>query len=316
MFCSYCGCVRSKNAILCPDCGASLRHVSDRQSFKEGTTEKVQRVPDRPHTAPLQAKHQFSPSLPFSSSQPSDLYNDLYEFHAPDTDPLLQEQQSTLSLQLVPDHVLTQLLPEQTGKHAFVAIPPLYTRPRPLIPTHRIISGLLSVLIVCALLCSGSIYYVQASGLFAKVSRIYLNTAPKNIPPTVWAKLPDPPEQTDKDRSGPALAVIPSATTTDRYDPKTYMALSPQTKFMTQQTIYLTFSVQTPKQDGKVIAKWYTNNKYFLAQTSDLLKVKDIPSGSVKDGVFTMRYLLPAEGKVELYWNNQWAQTLYFVVNT
>ncbi len=312
MFCSYCGYACSDNDSLCPECGTSLRHVLDMKSFKGGITEKVRRVPDRPRTAPLQAEQHFSQ---FSPARSSHLYDNLYELHAPDTDPLLEERQPTLSLQLVPEHVLTQLLPEQTGKHAFIAIPPLYTRPRPLIPPHRIIGGLLSVLIVCALLCTGSLYYVQASGLLAKVSRIYLNTAPKNIPPTIWARLPEPPEQTDKDRSGPALAVIPSATTTDRYDPKTYIALSPQTKFTTQQTIYLTFSVQTPKQDGKVVAKWYTNNKYFLTQTSSVLKVKDIPSGSVKNGILSMRYLLPAEGKVELYWNNQWAQTLHFVVN-
>lgn len=308
MFCPYCRLARSENDVLCPNCGASSTHALSDQSSKRRVTEEVRRVPRSPHTAPLRGGRQFSPSQPYGPYDP-------YDLHAPDTDPLLEERQPTLSLQLVPDHALAQLLPEQTGKHAFIAIPPLYTRPRPLIPPRRIISGLASVLIVCVLLCSGSIYYVQASGLFTRISHIYFNTPPKNIPLTTSAKLPDPPEQRDKDRNGPALAMIPSAATTDRYDPKTYMALSPQTKFTTRQIIYLTFSVQTPKQDGRVVAKWYTNNKYFLTQTSNTLKVKDIPSNTVKNGFFTMRYIMPAEGKVELYWNNQWAQTLYFVVN-
>ncbi len=301
MLCPYCRLARSEDDVPCPSCGAPLLSERSVQSYRRRVSEEVPRVSGPPHTAPLQTKL-------FSSSGFEDVY-------APHTDPLLDERQPTLSLQLVPDHALTELLPNQTGKHAFIAIPPLYTRPRPLIPLHRVISGLLSVLIVCALLCSGSIYYVQASGLFEKISRIYLNTPPKNIPPTVWAQLPEPPEQTDKDRNGPAITIISSATTTDRYDPKTYIALSPQTKFTTRQTIYLTFSVQTPRQDGRVVAMWYTNNKYFLTQTSTMLKVKDIPSNTVKNGFFTMRYIMPAEGKVELYWNDQWAQTLHFVVN-
>ncbi|GAC1631417.1 MAG: hypothetical protein NVS4B9_23680 [Ktedonobacteraceae bacterium] len=235
--------------------------------------------------------------------------------YAPNTTPLAAESGATLSLQLLPDHALSDLLPEQVGEHGFVAIPPMYTKPRPLVPSHRIVGGFLSVLIVCILLCAGSGYYVQSSSLFAKVSRIYTNTPPRNIPPTVWAKLPDPPEQADKDRNGPALSIIPSATTAGRYDPKTYIAVAPQTRFTTQQIVYLTFSVQTPKEDGRVVAKWYTNNKYFLTQTSNLLKVKDVAPGSVKNGFFSMHYVLPTEGKVELYWNNQWAQTLYFVVN-
>ncbi len=304
MFCPQCRHARFGDDMPCLNCGAPSPHALSMQSDKRRVTEEVRRVSGLPHTSPLQTWRQFSPSSDFDDHG-----------YTPRTDSLQDEHQPTLSLQLVPDHAVAELLPDQAGTNAFVAIPPMYTRPRPLTPPRRIIGGLVSVLIVCALLCSGSIYYAQASGLVAKISRIYLNTPPKNIPPTVWAQLPDPPEQTDQDRNGPALAIIPSATTTDRYDPKTYMALSPQTKFTTRQTIYLTFSVLTPRQDGRVVAKWYTNNKYFLTQTSSLLKVKDVPSNSVKSGFFTMRYIMPAEGKVELYWNNQWAQTLHFVVN-
>lgn len=305
MFCPQCNRARLRDDVPCLNCGAPSPHTLSMQSFKRGVTEEVRQVPGLPHTAPLQTWQQFSPASDFDAA----------DVYTPRTDSLRTEHQPTLSLQLVPEHALAELLPEQTGRHAFVAIAPMYTRPRPLTPPHRIIGGLVSVLIVCALLCSGSIYYAQASGLVEKFNRIYFNTPPKNIPPTVWAQLPEPPEQTEQDRNGPAITIIPSATTTDRYDPKTYMALSPQTKFTTRQTIYLTFSVQTPKQDGRVVAKWYTNNKYFLTQTSSMLKVKDIPSNAVKNGFFTMRYILPAEGKVELYWNNQWAQTLHFVVN-
>src|SRR2546425_2007307 len=52
---------------------------------------------------------------------------------------------------------LVAALPEEAGT---IYVAPMYTKPRPIIPRYRAISGLLSVLIVAMLLCVGTGYYV------------------------------------------------------------------------------------------------------------------------------------------------------------
>lgn len=84
--------------------------------------------------------------------------------------------------------------------------------------------------------------------------------------------------------------------------------------FTTNQTVYATYTVQLAKQDGQVSAKWYTNNQIFYTQKSTMIKVKDLGANDNRNGLFEMRFVNPAECKVELWWNNQLAKTIYFVV--
>jgi hypothetical protein len=97
-----------------------------------------------------------------------------------------------------------------------------------------------------------------------------------------------------------------AAATASKIDPATAQPQVPANLFKVGDTIFLTYSVH-PKSAGIVTANWYTNNNFYQKSTST--SIKDASSG-----YFPMQYLQPAEGRVELYWNNQLAITLYFVV--
>lgn len=190
-----------------------------------------------------------------------------------------------------------------------VYVPPIYNKERPLIPKYRIISGLLSVLIVGLLLCGGAGYYLQATGKLNALGKVAGYVRPPNVQPTVGPALPDPPVPTAKDQ-GPAYGVIPSATTTLNIDAANNIARDNQTVFRPGQSFYVAFSVH-PNKDGRVSAKWYTN-RVFFTQTSDNNTIKANENKSAILG--PVSYPQPTEGAVELYWNGQLAQRLYFVV--
>jgi len=188
-----------------------------------------------------------------------------------------------------------------------VHMPPIYTKPRPITPKYQVISSLMSLIIVVLFLCGGSVYYANATGKLTFLHQILGDGRPPNIQASHTTKLPDPPNKVDV---GPAYNTIPSAATASRIDPKTNFVIAPVNVISPGQTFYLAFSVISPNNDGRVYTKWYTNNQYFTTvQSKDLIKAHSNESGSV-----SITYPQAAEGSVELYWNDQLAQRLYFVV--
>jgi hypothetical protein len=188
----------------------------------------------------------------------------------------------------------------------------MYTAPRPIIPRYRAISGLLSVLIVVALLCTGAGYYVKATGKLNYLMHMTGNALPSNIKSVPTQPLPDPPNKIDQ---GPAYNIIPSAVTTSHLDPNNqYFATQPDKVFQAGKAFYVIYSVLHPKTQGHVVIDWYTNDQFYGSATSKL-----VPTGETITGSAPMQYLHPAEGKVMLYWQDQTgnkilAQALYFVV--
>ena len=222
--------------------------------------------------------------------------------------PSSTEQQPTLSLQLVPERAIQHLLPAFPELPDVVHIAPAYTTLRPLISRKRAINGLLSVLVVAIFICAGSAYFVKGSGVLQMIG---IGRPVSNITLTPAPTLPEPP----KDQVlGPASVMIPSATTSSRIDTKTLEPALSEQDFTTNQTVYVTYTVQLAKQDGQVSAKWYTNNQIFYTQKSTMIKVKDLGANDNRNGLFEMRFVNPAECKVELWWNNQLAKTIYFVI--
>jgi hypothetical protein len=212
--------------------------------------------------------------------------------------------QTTMSLQLIPDQVVEHLLPAMPET---VHMPPIYTKPRPIIPKYQAISSFMSFIIVALLLCGGGVYYAQTTGKLSFLHQITGNTRPPSLQTGQAPKLPDPPDKVDM---GPAYNIIPSAATALRIDPKTDFVIAPVNVFSPGQPFYLSFSVISPGNDGRVYTKWYTNNQYFTTvQSKDLIKAHSNESGSV-----SITYPQATEGSVELYWNDQLAQRLYFVV--
>ncbi len=227
--------------------------------------------------------------------------------------PMPQEgRQPTLSLQLVPEHMVQHLVPLQPEKQESSYIPPFYTKPRPIIPRYRVFSGLLSVLLVTLLLCGGAGYYAKATGKLDAVTHFFTGPAPASLKPKAAPTLPDPPDQVDK---GPAYDTVPSATTASHVDEKNAIALQPDKIFKVNQTFYVICTVLAPKGDGKVSFKWYTNKFLFRTIAADAKgQTLNVKSGDIKSLVGSMSYQQPAEGSVEIYWNNNLAQRLYFVV--
>lgn len=209
-------------------------------------------------------------------------------------------------MQMIPAQDISHLLPALPEEEA-VYIPPMYTKPRPIVPRYRAISGLISFLIVVMVLCGGVVYYAKASGkLDAIGSFISGNTnKPANLQAS-QVNIPDPKNVIDH---GPAYMIIPSATTTLNVDH--YVPRETDVIFKPGQTFYLTYSVHQPPGPGKVHIKWYSNGQFYREMFSEPITItakQDI------NGDTSMSYTLPSSGSVEIYWNNDLALRLYFAV--
>ena len=187
-----------------------------------------------------------------------------------------------------------------------IYVAPMYTKPRPIIPRYRAISGLLSVLIVSLLLCTGAGLYAKATGKLSFLRPLFGGEVrPKSISPTPIPSLPVPKVIV---QLGPASNVITSASTASNIDFHTAVPLIVSTTFKPNSTIYLTYSVH-PSAPGAVLIKWYTNGNYYVS--SPLMPIKNAKG---TNGYTVMQFAQPLEGSVELYWNNQLGIRLYFVV--
>jgi hypothetical protein len=195
------------------------------------------------------------------------------------------------------------MAPAIPGEDEPIFVPPMYTKPRAIITPYRAISGLISVIIVSALLCTGAGFYAKATGKLSFLHQVYGDARPGNIKTTQSTTLSVPQSAPNL---GPASTIINSATTASKIDPATAQPLNPTNQFKVGDTIFLTYSVH-PKSPGTVTAMWYTNDNPY--QLSNPIIIKDAVSGYIQ-----MQYLQPLEGKVELYWNDQLAITLLFVV--
>ena len=217
--------------------------------------------------------------------------------------PLPQDQEGNGLIPL-PTQNLGALLPALAESSGATYVAPMYTKPRPIIPRYRAISGLLSVLIVTILLCTGAGYYAKASGKLSAFSQFTGFTPPQSLKPTPTPLLPNPGT---KQVTGPAYGIINSATTTASIN-AVGVASQQDTVFKPNQTIYLTYSVQRPKTPGVVVIKWYTNGAFYQA-TRPTQPINEAINGNAQEA-----YPQPAEGMVELYWNNVLAIRLFFVV--
>ncbi len=213
------------------------------------------------------------------------------------------ERPRDIALPMIQSPSLEQMLPALPEDSVYV--PPMYTGSRPIIPRYRIFSGILSLFIVSLLVCGGIGYYAKTSGKLKAMGRAITGAAPASIQVTPLPTLPNPAAKPD---IGPAYSKIPAATTTLHID-KNNTPLQPTRSFKTNQMFYLTFTVPNPGT-GVVTAKWYMNNNYY--RTTTIASIKQ--AQGMVNAWMSMSYATPAEGSVELDWNNQLAQRLYFVV--
>ncbi len=335
MLCTFCNTARLDNEAPCPQCGAPsplLSRMNGTGTFGMGFGSPPAASwtsPSSPFTNVQtgqwgqagqgqfgQAGQQFPPVLPQTpqiaqqagneqSQQPVSLLPVPYQpqqqlMNGVPTGPLMLGN----ALIPVPMEHLEALVPALPEDEHIVHVPPMYTKPRAIIPRYRAISGLLSVLIVTILFCSGAGYYAKASGKLSALSQLYGMAPPASLKPAPTPTLRNPASPV----FGPAYNIINSATTNSRIDPVSHASAQPATAFQVGQTIYLTYSVQRPKSPGTVYIKWYTNGAFYQSPPPIPLNTDAI------SGYTTQKYVQPAEGMVELYWNDQLAIRLFFVV--
>lgn len=285
--------------------------------YMPGNNAEIAFLPQTPQVAEQVQQQQFqSPSsqpLPPSTTTSPSLLPAIYHGGA-------ANQQGQASMMMMPTGTLMPLQDMDAGvmlstiplNEGAIYVAPMYTKPRPLIPRYRAISGLISVLIVVLLACGTAGYYAKASGKFAAVGQLFGNVLPTNEPPPPAPVLPDPKQSSDY---GPAANIITSAATNTRIDPQSDISEQPSKIFQTGQTIYLTYSVLPPRnKPGALTIEWYTNNTLYLTSTPKDMTSNQKNAGSVLNGFTTQAFSQPGEGKVVLLWNNQPGITLYFVV--
>ena len=306
MLCTYCNASRPATDVPCPQCGApspllgGTRGASGAlpQGSWGGTPRNTSGLQwnNQPSTGPLRG-----PSL----------------LPVPYQDRAAAANQSLLLMSQDLSMRETALLPIPTYDFGPLApypgieegdslhIPAMYTKPRAVIPTFRIISGLLSTLIIFALLCTGAGYYAKVTGKITFLQRFFGDARPQNISAATARSLPDPPMFPTY---GPAKNIINSASTAARIDLQTGIALQPTNIFTPGQIVYVTYSVH-PKSMGIVTLKWYTNSLLYKTVTNP-------PISDTKNGYSTVQFTQSVEGRVEIYWDDQLAITLFFVVRS
>jgi hypothetical protein len=277
-------------------------------------------VADQVQQQPFQLQaSQLSQPLPASPAAPQSLLPAIYHGDAAN-----QQGQSMMMMpagtQMGANSALMPLQDMDAGtmlstialNEGAVYVAPMYTKPRPLIPRYRAISGLISVLIVVLLACGMAGYYAKSSGQFAFLSRLYGSVLPTNEAPPSPPVLPEPKQSSDY---GPAANIITSAATNTRIDSQSFVSEQPSKVFQTGQTIYLTYSVLAPKNgSGTLTIQWYTNNILYLTSAPKVVAADSKNASSVLNGYTTQAFSQPGEEKVVLLWNNQPGITLYFVV--
>jgi hypothetical protein len=204
---------------------------------------------------------------------------------------------------------LLPALPDSAG--APVYVPPMYTKPRPITPRYRAISGLISMIVVSALLCTGAIYYAQVTGKLVFIQQMLGNYTPSKIS-VAQNMLPVPGTQVTP---GPVWnKVVTSAAIGTSVDPNSNQIPVFVNQFTVGQVIYVSCSINSTTA-GKILVKWYTGNQYYQSLTSPPVNANQSQTAS-----FHMTYSLPTEGRVEIYWtgmngsNPQLAVALLFVV--
>jgi hypothetical protein len=147
------------------------------------------------------------------------------------------------------DDDLGPLAPESPEEQQ-VHVLPMYTKPRPIIPRYRVISGLISFFVVIGLLCSGSIYLAQKTGRLTFLEQL-INPQFQNLPASPVVTYPTPTTQVVYSSN----SVITSATTAlvinSNGDPQI-----PTDTFMVGKPIYVTYSIHAASA-GVVTFQWY-----------------------------------------------------------
>ena len=372
LFCTYCRSERLANESPCPNCGApsplvdgSLPDASSQQGIDHSVQNEIE-VPQlsfddslppfisangftplpQPPAISFDADPQYPNNMSTQHLNPlqTDASNANASPHAlvpyqPETPP--SQGQTTMSLQLIPEHMVEHLLPAQSQQaqvdtQDVVRIPSFYKSERLVVPRKHILGGLVSIIIVSLLLCVGASYLIKANGTWDRLVQFINPAPPASLHTTSAPQLPEPTVTYEK---GDASDTIPSAVLTDDFNQQDAVVRQEAHDFQKGQMFFLVCSGLPAGLKGTLGFKWYmnaldyTDSNYQLApdaKDANKLVITLLPSASASKGTIvktidagagttgtidlSMQYLQSAEGYVEVYWNNKLAWRLYFVV--
>ena len=319
MFCPYCLTARPENDAPCHNCGAPSPSLSQTRG-QGGNTVQDNPIPQLSFDDPPLMENTWqsaeasgpsssagAPVSQDSSVQPTMQYapSMLPVPYQGGRDVQLAAGQKTTMLQLLPSEVVERMLPALPDAPEPVYISPMYTKPRPIIPRRRAINGLLSVLIVCILVCSGSIYAANALGVFKAASSLISQTPAPPQRPSPVASLPDPKVDFEQ---GPAYGAVNSVVTSSRVG-KDCIVITREQAFKPNQQFYIVFNVaaNTP---GTVTITLY--NYQHVYKPLDPLKFNQTSGNTL--ACVAVKYTLATEAAAEVSWNGKLAERVYFVI--
>jgi hypothetical protein len=152
---------------------------------------------------------------------------------------------------------------------------------------------------------------VLVIGSVGAATFMFINNTPS---PAVTKPVPDKPGPPSGKTIVPAAATVIANPQISTGIDNNYQPTNVTKTFTTQQTVYVTFNIDSKKQPGYIEAKWYGNSQFVISD-----KFSHDPKNNV--AYFTQNYSTAQSGAVELYWctkpdcsDEQLAQVVKFTV--
>ncbi len=159
----------------------------------------------------------------------------------------------------------------------------------------RVISGVLSLILVCVASCG-------VASVFGKnyLSSLYHGSGVNNAPTAIDYSVLNSAKATP----GPAAKYVVSAVTAQRVD-ASFNPMNVTNKFLVDQTVYVVVQVRNAASGTHdMCIRWYLNGRYLPLQSSARVCVTiDAAHNPNQNAYFSLSYPQPAVGSARIYWD-------------
>jgi hypothetical protein len=211
---------------------------------------------------------------------------------------------------MLPDEELVSRLAPGRKPPAF--IPASHARRPYRLSRYRIVSGIVSLVLVVMAVGGAAGFFAVHSGLFAKMFGTNKTLAPFNFefPQPTSPALSGTPQPTPGDAN--AIKVVVKVTTAKNYT-NTYDPVNVTSSFKVGDTVNVLWQVRNAKANDVISIKWYQDGSPITN-----IDQKNTQEAIAKDGgwngVFGLAYPCASTGTAELYYNGTLAWTIQFVI--
>lgn len=165
--------------------------------------------------------------------------------------------------------------------------------------SFRVLSGVLSVLLVCIASCGVATVFGRD-----RITNFIAPPIRKSLtPPTIdYSKVPGTPAATP----GPRADVVKSAVTSKAVDTN-FNPVDPTTQFLTGSTVYVALQVRNAPQDSKhvITVLWYVNGVFTTIRSKRDNVDPNNPNHYLSDmnASLGLQYPQPCVGEARVYWD-------------